>query len=525
MTGTADKPPREMWDSLPKQLTGMRAIALGACLTAVVTVVGLLVSQWLPTQGITLFYILVIVGGAVGFGVVAGLSAATFAFLAYNFFFVPPTYTFAISDPRDLFALFVFFGVAIITGSLAGHMREIAERARRHARFLQSLNGFAAALSGAASFSDVAAALADESSKLATGSAVVLTVKAHELILVASSPAPYELASADWQAAQRAARNAVVVYPSAAGWPGSTYEFHPIASGRKVMAVLGVHTPRHQIASAEADETLKAMIRHAAMAFEKNALEAEKAAVREEAETERLRSALLSSISHDLKTPLASIQGAVTSLRDLGPLMPEATRADLLLAIEEESVRLTHFVNNLLDMTRVEAGHPNLMREYIELQDIVSATVARARRLMPSSVIVLEGHAAAGLIRGDATLLEHVILNVLDNAVRFSPPSAPIVIGIVLLDETFIVTIEDQGTGINQVDLPRVFDKFFRARTTERVPGTGLGLTICKRIVEGMDGAIAAESPVANGRGTRIVIRFPQVAEQASARETVEEPV
>ena len=519
MFGSTIKPPRDIWDRLPKKRTGWGAVLIGACLTAGVTVAGLLVSPWLPAQGTTLLYILVIVGGAVGFGVVTGLTSATLAFFAYNFFFVHPTFTFTISDPRDLFALFVFFGVALTTGSLAGHMRDIAERERRHAKSLLSLNGFAEALSRAASSSEVAMALASETAKVTGGRAVVLHVKENALTLAASSSAACELESADWQAAQRAARNFAAVYPSAPGWPGSTYEFHPVVSaGRETIALLGIRRP--QPSDLQDDETLEAMLRHAAIAFEKSALEAEKAAVRAEAEAERLRSALLSSISHDLKTPLASIHGAVTSLRDLGPLMPEAARADLLLAIEEESARLSRFVTNLLDMTRMEAGQPDLLGDWVELQDIVSTTVARARRLLPSSVIALDGHATAGVVRGDAVLLEHVIFNVLDNAARYSPPEAPITVGIKLIGETFIVTVEDEGPGIAERDLPRVFEKFFRATATNAVSGTGLGLTICRRIVEGMGGTIAADSPISNGRGTRITMRFPKVTDEITSPRT-----
>ena len=511
MSGSAIKAPRDLWDRLPTQLTGISAMLAGALLTAGVTVAGLLVVNWLPAQGTTLLYILVIVGGAVGFGIVTGITSATLSFFAYNFFFVQPTYTFTISDPRDLFALLVFFGVALITGSLAGHMRDIAERARRHAETLLSLNGFAAALTGAANFSEVAEALSSEAAKAAAGRAVVLKVEGSSLTLAACSPVPCDLDSADWQAAQRAARNLAIAYPSAPGWPGSTYEFHPVASGRETIALLGLRRSQGHSSNLQGDETLDAMLRHAAIAFKKNTLEAEKAAARAEAETERMRSALLSSISHDLKTPLASIHGAVTSLRELGPLMPEATRADLLLAIEEESARLSRFVTNLLDMTRVEAGEPDLLRDCVDLQDIISASAAVTRRLMPSSVIRLKGHAPAGFVRGDATLLEHVFLNVFDNAVRYSPPGAPITAGIELTGETFTVTVEDQGAGIAQHELPKVFNKFFRTNTTEAKSGTGLGLTICKRIVEGMGGTIAAESPIANGRGTRITMCFPKV--------------
>ncbi|MGL4396487.1 MAG: sensor histidine kinase [Hyphomicrobium sp.] len=487
-------------------MTGFSAAGVALGLTAIITAAGLVLSHWLPAHGVAMLYILAIVTSSVALGTWTGLSAATLSFLAYNFFFIAPAYTFAINDPRDMFALFVFYGVAAATGSLAGRMREVAERARQRAASLKALNDFAAGLSGALTIGAASQALASEAAKLFSSPAVVLG--GEDLETRASVPDHITLDSADVQAAQRAARNKDAVYPSARGWPGSSFEFHPVLAGDRRVALLGLQ--RHETLSLEEDEALQSMLQNAAIAFDRIALEGEKAAARQDAERERLRSALLSSISHDLKTPLASIQGAATSLRELGSRMPDETRADLLLTIEEEAVRLSRFVTNLLDMTRMDSGEPDITRDWIDLQDIIAASVARARRLLPTAEFVIDVAAPNALVRGDAILFEHVVLNVLDNAARFSAERLPIVVRLRQTSDDYTVTIDDQGSGIRPQDLPHVFDKFYRGSHSPSVPGTGLGLAIGRRVVAAMGGVISAESPLENGRGTRISMCFPK---------------
>lgn len=506
----ARKSQSEVWQKLPDPLKLPSAVAASFALTAVATLCGMVMLRWLPAAGVSLIYLLAIVLGAVGFGVAAGVASAVLSFLAYNFFFITPTYTFTISDPRELFALFVFFGVAVMTGSLAGRLREAAGRAQSRAASLQSLNAFAAELSRASTEQSVMNALAAQASELRASGAIVLMQAGEELTPVAEFPAGQILETPDWQAAKRCLRHAQPAYPSAPGWPGSRYEFHPIEAAKTVIGVLALAPAEITRRSREDDSALHTMLQHTAIAIERTRLETESMAARSEAERERLRSALLSSLSHDLKTPLASILGSVTALREVGIDLSEHTRADLLLAIEEETTRLTQFVTNLLDMTRLETEVPDLRRDWLDAGDAIHGSVGRARRLYPHANIDLECGLQVPLVRGDAVLFDHVVFNLIDNAVKFSHPDGRLHVSLKRDGAWIILKVTDDGPGISAGELQHVFDKFYRGGSRDGcLQGTGLGLTICKRIAEGMGGRVEAQSPIARGRGTAMIVRLP----------------
>ncbi len=521
MTGCEDTPDEttsHVWDRLPRPLAGLPAVAAGLALTGLITV-ACLAAPWLPAHGVAMLYLFAVVGGAVAFGMPCGLWAAGSAFLAYNYFFLAPYHTLTISDPRDVVALLVFLGVAAATGSLAGRLRELAERARARSIALQRLNALAAHLSGASTLAGVAKALATEAAKASSGVAVVMSVGGDGLTIQAHSPSDASLSTADWQAAQRSVSTRQSIYPASPGWPGPTYAFHSVIVRDAVTAVLGVRA----VAAADnaCDATLRAMGHHAAIAMERLSLQAEKVTVQKQAEAERLRAALLSSVSHDIKTPLASIQGAVTSLRELGGRMPEETKSDLLLTIEEEAGRLMRFVTNLLDMTRLESGSPDILQDWIDLDDVMSSSLARARRLMPAAEIRLERSSAPAIVRGNETLLEHVLLNLIENAVAFSPTGTAVRVKLDEASDAYLVMVEDEGPGIARDELPRIFEKFFRGATAT-ARGSGLGLTIAKEVMQALGGTISAESPVAAGKGTRITLAFsrrdPGIAPEGDAR-------
>ncbi|MDP3899108.1 MAG: ATP-binding protein, partial [Mesorhizobium sp.] len=224
---------------------------------------------------------------------------------------------------------------------------------------------------------------------------------------------------------------------------------------------------------------------------------------------ERFRTALLSSISHEVRTPLATITGAVTSLRQLGSKMSVASRDDLLQSIEEESARLSRFVSNLLDMTRIEAGTVNAKRDWVDVGDVIQVSVERARRYFPGRVIETSVAADLPLMRGDSVLLGQVLFNLLDNANKYGG-NEPISIYAKQDGTDIVLSVTDLGRGIPEKDLDRIFEKFFRrGKADGRAPGTGLGLSISRGFVEAMGGRIKAESPAQKRRGTRITMRFP----------------
>jgi two-component system sensor histidine kinase KdpD len=220
-------------------------------------------------------------------------------------------------------------------------------------------------------------------------------------------------------------------------------------------------------------------------------------------------------VSHDLRTPLASILGSVTSLRQLGDRMPKTDQTELLTTIEEEATRLTQFVTNLLDMTRLEAGALDIRRDWIDVADVVRGAVDRSRKLMPARSIILTLPEGLPLVKGDATLLEQVLFNLIDNADKYSPTaSVTAIFAAAQRSGVITICVSDDGQGIPPASLERIFDKFYCVGGSDgRTPGTGLGLAIAAGVIRAMGGDISARSPINNGRGTEISIMLPASGE------------
>jgi two-component system, OmpR family, sensor histidine kinase KdpD len=337
--------------------------------------------------------------------------------------------------------------------------------------------------------------------------------KGEELELGAALPPEDSLGPGEWAAARWSATRG-----EAAGWrtatlPNAQFQFRPLRTSRGILGVIGIRpADTRDDLSAEDDRALTALIDQAAVAIERTQLVDEAAKAQSAVDSERLRGALLSSLSHDLRTPLASIMGAVTSLRQLGDKMRASARRDLLATIEEETSRLSRFVANLLDMTRLEAGAVSAKRDLIDAADPVSNAVAHARASFPNRPIEVAIAPERPLVRGDANLLEQVVFNLLDNADKYVPAGSPTVVSVGVLDRGLAISVSDSGPGIPQAELERVFEKFHRVAPGDGRPaGTGLGLSICRGLITAMDGTIRAESPAGHGRGVRVVIELPAV--------------
>ncbi len=307
--------------------------------------------------------------------------------------------------------------------------------------------------------------------------------------------------------------------------PNAHFQFQPVRTSSGIIGVVGLApTDRSRPLSAEEERALAALIDQGALAIERATLVVEARRGEAVAERERLQTTLLSSISHDLRTPLAAILGSATSLREYGGRMDQADRDDLVLTIEEEARRLTRFVTNLLDMTRVESGSLDVRRDYIDLSDVLLAAVKRAGRSFPDRVVDVRVQPGAALVQGDAVLLEQAIFNLLDNADKYTAPGSPTVLRAEESGTRMLVTVEDEGCGIPSDAFDRVFEKFTRLSPGDGRPaGTGLGLAIAKGVVEAMGGSIRAESPVRSGRGTRIVVDLPAAKSGATLASTAEQ--
>ena len=329
---------------------------------AAILVSGALRAAFAPLPNLSMIFLVAVLFAAVRFGMRPAIFASVASFLAYNFFFIDPIYTFRIAEAHEFLALAMFLVVAITTSALAG-------RARDHAR------------------------VADKA--------------------------------------------------------------------------------------------------------------------RAEAEVERVRNTLLASISHDFRTPLASILGSATSLIDFRDKLDAPAQADLLAHIKEEAEGLNGMVGNLLAITRIDASALEVRRDWIDLREIAERVVTAARKRGATQTLRQALPADLPLVRADAILIEQALTNVVGNAVLYTSPDTQILVDAAAGSQIVSLRVTDDGPGISAELLPRVFDKFARQRRADRRQGTGLGLAIAKGIVEAHGGSIAAESPVSNGRGTRIVMTLP----------------
>jgi len=233
------------------------------------------------------------------------------------------------------------------------------------------------------------------------------------------------------------------------------------------------------------------------------------------AETERLRAALLTSISHDLRTPLATIIGSLTSLRSYGASYDDKTRDEFMATIQAEAERLNRFIGNLLDMTRLEAGAIDLKPELADLAEIVGTALQRTAKLLAAHRVVIEIDPDMPMLRTDYLLLEQALFNLLDNAAKYAPAGSRVLIRGRRDGGSVLVEIVDEGPGIPAQELERIFDKFYRVQAQDRQrAGTGLGLPICRGFVEALGGTISAGNR-RDGSGAVFAIRLPTASAEA----------
>ncbi len=430
-----------------------------------------------------MLFLVAVIAAAAQFGLRAGIGTALLGFVVCNFLFVEPRFTLRVDHAHDALALGVLLIAGAATGLLAGRAREEATRAQSRAAMLAELAAFAEEVGRAGDAAQIRErALAHLS---AAGAAPVLLLERDRRLEVQNGAA---LTADDLAAAERVHRRHVTQSGAARGWAGSRFDFAPIQGG-----VLG----------ARADSAGGAML--ASIAAQADAA-IDRLALASEAEREKLRAALLASLSHDLRTPLATIRGAASTLRELGAALPPAARLDLAVAIDEEAARLARHVDNLLQMTRLRAGL-DLRTDWIDANDVAHGAVARARRAFPDRTITLDPDPAHRLVKADATLLEQAVFNLIDNAAKFSHDSVRVVVR--GASDGLLFRVDDSGPGIAQGDLAHVFEPFFRSPGTG-AEGTGLGLAIVAGIARALGGDAFAASPGADGAATSVTIRLPQ---------------
>ncbi|AWN49330.1 two-component sensor histidine kinase [Methylobacterium terrae] len=479
------------------------ALPYGAALGAVAGALGLglALQSSLGHESTDLVFLTAVVAVAVRFGLYPSLAAVLASSLAYNFFFLPPLYTFTIADPTNVVALFFFTLVAVVVSNLAARVRAEATISRARSRTTEALYGFSRKLASCGTLDDVLWATAYQIALMLRLRVVLLLPQnagANDgtVSVMAGYPPEDFLDEADLAAAKWTFDHGRPAGRGADTLPGAKRLFLPLRTGRGMVGVVGLDGDKPgPLLTPDQRRLLDALADQAALAIERVHLVEDLDRARRSVETDRLRQALLSSLSHDLKTPLAAVLGSATTLRDLGDALDPEAQGDLLATMIDEAERLNRFIANLLDMTKLESGAlaPNLAPH--DLAEIVGTALERAAKILGHHRVALALGAGLPALSLDAVLMEQVLFNLLDNAAKYAPEESLVRIEGWREGDAVHLRILDEGEGLPEGDEERIFDTFYRVRKRDRVrAGTGLGLAISRGFVEAMGGGITARN-------------------------------
>jgi len=500
-TFPADENPLKLHSPIYKYL-------LSFLLVVIATVVGFLIGGRVSSTNIVMVYLLAVVVAAVYLGRGPAILASLLGVLAFDFFFVLPYLTFAVSDTEYIITFIVLLVVGTVISQLTARASEQAEAARQREAETAELYDLSRDLAASGDLESILSALRTHVEKSFGRTVAVLLSEGNRLVTRISSAdlklSDEETAVAEWvyRRGEPAGRHTNTL-------PAAQLRYLPLRTARGVVGVLGVGKPgpiERDLTSAQR-RLMEAFANQAAQAIERVQLAEEARQMKLLQAAEKLQNALLNSISHDLRTPLVSITGALTSLDEQSGALDGENRESLIVTAREEAERLNRLVGNLLSMTRIESGAIKLHCEPGDIQDVIGTSLEQLGKRVADHEVRVNVPADFPLVPLDFTLIVQVVVNLLENAIKYSPKHSLIEVSARLAAEMARIEIADRGVGIPPEDLTRVFDKFYRVQRPESVSGTGLGLSISKGIVEAHHGNIYAR--VREGGGTVITVELP----------------
>ena len=477
--------------------------ALGS--VALATAGGLLIFSRLDLTDVVMLYILCITVVATRCGRWAALLASGLSVAALDYFFIPPRFSFAVEDIRHLGTFAMMLGVGWVVANLAERIRAQTRMALEREGYTGALYRLGAALAEAG---DAAAtqARAEAYIRQALGMPALVLLADRKGQLGPRTMAGVSLDADEMAVAQWTLENVAPAGRGTAVLPGARGLFLPLVGTESPVGVLALfQAPGASPGGAGPQGLTLALAAQISLALERARLAEERAEARLRADHEQLRSTLLSSVSHDLRTPLGTITGATTTLLDPGPEAAPGDQRMLLLTIHQESCRLERLVNNLLELTKLESGQIQVKKEWVPLEEVVGSAVGRMEDQLGDRPLILD--LAEAWVPLDPVLLEQVLLNLLDNALKFSPPGSGIEIEGRVRARQARLTVSDHGPGFAEGEEERVFDKLYRGSCSAATEGAGLGLAICRGIIQAHGGTIkAASRPLG---GAQITLTLP----------------
>ncbi len=453
-----------------------------------------LLLQRLPHANLSVMFLFVVVIVAARHGLAASLYASLLSFFVYNFFFTWPLYTLWVGEEGDVATLVFFVFVAALSGHMASRLR--AALARREAALNRVSNLYE---------------FSHRMVRAATGDDVLNALRLH-VARTFDAPVAVDVDVSDYADTEAQKQSEE---ENAASVDVAKIRMHKTEHGWRVE----LNTPSGKVGelildredlSREQKELLRTLTDHAALAYERTRLAEDLQNAQLDAETERLRSSLLASVSHDLRTPLASIIGSATSLREYDSAISPQNRQALIESIADEARRLNRYIQNLLDMTRLGQGDIKLHRDWVDLNDILASARRRLNRELDNLTLDIHINRGASMLYVHGALIEQALVNVIENASCFAPDGSSITINACLEDQdTILIEVIDEGPGIPDAEREKIFDMFYTVSRENRVEeGTGLGLAICRSLIGAHGGHVQA-LPAPAGQGTCIQLRLP----------------
>jgi two-component system sensor histidine kinase KdpD len=483
------------------------------------TLLAWLMHKTLSPPNMTMIYLAGVVITAAWLGRGPSVLAAFCSMGAFDYFFVPPFYTFSFSDVEYTFTFAGLLGTGLLISHLTARVRAAAEAARNREKRTLALYSLTRDLAVARSVDSITDVALRHIEEMHHAPAVMWLPDGENLTAKTRPAAGWVHTHKEQGVARWVFDHATVAGAGTNTLPAAQAIYLPLRGAQNVEGVLGVQIRAEQDANArlaplpaERLHDLETVASQVALALERARLANETQNARLQIETERLRNSLLSAVSHDLRTPLASIVGASSSLMDDAVSLPESTRRELLLSIANESERLHRLVSNLLEMSRLQSGAVRIHKEEQPLEEVVGAAMARFEDQFGTRKVTTNLPPDLPMVPIDATLMEQVFINLIENALKYSPPTGSLHVAALKGEDSILVEVSDRGPGIPAGEEKKIFDPFSRATSAngehadQRSNGAGLGLAICRAIVEAHGGAIWVENRPRGGAVFRFTL-------------------
>jgi two-component system, OmpR family, sensor histidine kinase KdpD len=484
-------------------------IVISLVIVGAMTVVASVVIGRNDVTNVVILFLFAIAAVSIRFGHRAAVAAAIGSALCVDYYFLPPFHSFALEKGRDIVTFSGMFLTALFLSSVHERLRKQATLARQSERRTESLYGLARALIDASSVELVCTRGAEKVEEAARASVSILLREAGTISRAYGSAGAAVLDTEDLPVADWAATHLEPAGLGTRNHPTATASYVPLVSGRGCVGVVSIR-PRQAEAVpatwARPTSLVPSMARQIALALERALLAEEKQKAVVEAETERTRSDVLSSVSHDLRTPLAVVTSASSALLEHGDRLASKARSEMYKMIHDEARRLNDLLKSLLDVTRLQGGNLHINREWESLEEVIGSVLRRVEEQTVDRRVRTSVPGDLPLVQIDATLIEQLLLNLIDNAFKHSMSDQSVEIDARLKDKEVLVSVVDHGRGVHADELEHIFDKFYR---NEKVvsAGLGLGLTIARGIVQAHSGQIwAAHTP---GGGLTIHFTLP----------------